>query len=212
MEEMFPRLVFITGQYGSGKDTHEQTIANMFGIKNIIGMSTLLSPNPDAKKYIDQGLLVPDDLVFAMLEKINLKNTCINGFPRTIEQSLYILSHFREKFNVSIVVLDIDPDEALRRMSLRITCDHCKKSFSMESNKIADLCPVCGIGYLVKRADDEIGKIKGRIDSFAEKTVPAIKQLPKDAVYYFEIPSEFSKKQTKELLEKTLVSVQKTNV
>ncbi len=151
MEEMFPRLVFITGQYGAGKDTHEQTIANMFGTKKIIGMSTLLSPNPDAKKYIDQGLLVPDDIVFDMLKNINLKDTCINGFPRTIEQSLYILSHFREKFNVSIVVLDIDPDEALRRMSLRITCDHCKASFSMENNKIADLCPTCGIGYLIKR-------------------------------------------------------------
>lgn len=200
------KLLFLTGQYGAGKNTHQETIAGIFGISTIVNMSTLLSTTERTKAYVDAGKLVPDDDVFQALSTIDIGNTCINGFPRTVTQAFYIISKLKSTYDISIVVLDIDTYEAERRMLVRLECNHCKESVSEDDGyQKGQKCHHCGEGSFQKRKDDEIKIIKERILSFKKETIPGLRKITNDVpIHYLDIPTHYSKNETKEFLKITI--------
>jgi hypothetical protein len=67
----------------------------------------------------ENGILVPDNKVLEVLKIVDLDSTCINGFPRTVEQCKHLL-HLKKKYDVILVVLDIYVDTAEKRLLKRI--------------------------------------------------------------------------------------------
>lgn len=200
--------LFLTGQYGSGKNTYEDVICGFFGVKKIIKMSELLSQDPIAKEYITNGKLVPDEQVFKLLNNVEIRNSCVNGFPRTQNQANFLIE-LQKKHNIIIVVLDIDKELAERRLLRRLECDKCKNTVS-ENNGfgIGYICPICLKGKFVKRDDDaSIEIIRQRLNSFHQDTIPGI-QAVKGIIqtFYINIPRNFSVGDTSNYIRNNLKS------
>lgn len=123
-----PLNLFIIGPSGCGKSTQAKLIAEKFKLIHL-SMGQLLreeitigSPQGlQAKSYIDQGIWVPDDLIFEVLfrhlEKINYQNFIIDGFPRVLNQAKYIEYFLKEKqkpFSL-LIHLDVTFEEIMAR-------------------------------------------------------------------------------------------------
>ena len=175
--------IIMLGAPGAGKGTQAKKIAEKYGIPHIstgdifranIKNGTELGKK--AKTYMDQGLLVPDeltcDLVVDRIQQDDAKNGYVlDGFPRTIPQA--------EALDASGVVIDrvIDievPDEKIvTRMSGRRVCEKCGSSYHLLYKKpaVEGVCTNCG-GTLVQRKDDHPDTVKDRLRVYHEQTEP----------------------------------------
>jgi adenylate kinase len=126
-----PLNLFIIGPSGCGKSTQAKLIAEKYNLTHI-SMGQLLrnevasgsSLGLKAKEYVDQGIWVPDDLVFdilnSKLEKIDNQNFIIDGFPRVLNQGK-IIEHYLKTVNKpisSLIHLDVTFDEIQKRRQL----------------------------------------------------------------------------------------------
>jgi len=125
--------LILFGPPGSGKGTQASTISSKFGLTHIstgdlfryeIGNRTPLGIK--AKEFMDQGILVPDEVTIGMLENKldqskNEKGYILDGFPRTIEQAS-ALDEILKKRDTSVthlIALDVDDDEIVKRLLIR---------------------------------------------------------------------------------------------
>ena len=171
--------IIMLGAPGAGKGTQAKMIAEKFGVPHIstgdifranIKEGTELGM--EAKKYMDQGLLVPDELTVKILLDRVAREDCadgyvLDGFPRTIPQA-EVLDAALEKLNEKIdyaVNVDVPDENIVKRMSGRRACPKCGATFHVEHipPKQEGICDSCG-GELVLRDDDrqEIGRASCR--------------------------------------------------
>ena len=136
----------------------------------------------EAKKFMDQGVLVPDDLVLKMvssrlLEPDAAEGFLLDGFPRTVSQAEFLDSFLTEHHaKLDAVLLFSIADEALvRRLSNRRTCRSCGGIFNLLTmgGAAGAKCPSCG-GELHQRDDDQEAVIRNRLKVFHEQTEPLI--------------------------------------
>ena len=175
--------IIMLGAPGAGKGTQAKMIADKYGIPHIstgdifranIKNGTELGKK--AKTYMDQGLLVPDeltcDLVVDRISQEDCKNGFIlDGFPRTIPQAEAL-----DAMGVIIDrVIDIEvPDEKIvTRMSGRRVCEKCGASYHLLYKKpeVEGVCGKCG-GTLVQRKDDHPDTVLERLHVYHEQTEP----------------------------------------
>ncbi|MCF7913107.1 MAG: nucleoside monophosphate kinase [Candidatus Cloacimonetes bacterium] len=169
--------IVIMGVQGSGKGTQAKKLAELKGWKHInIGqlfraeMSGGTATGKEAKQYVTNGELVPDELtfrIFANAAPFNSSNLILDGFPRSVAQSKYLLEHYQID---KIIVLDLSEAEAVKRISARRNCSKCGRDYNTLYKKPQKegICDVCG-GELVTREDDKPKEVQRRIDIYMEQ-------------------------------------------
>ena len=181
--------IIMLGAPGAGKGTQARIIAEKFGIPNIstgdifranIKNGTQLGM--EAKKYMDQGLLVPDELTVKILLDRVARDDCKNGyildgFPRNIPQAQVLdeaLAKRNEKLDLAIDV-DVPDEDIIKRMSGRRACVSCGATYHIEHipPKTEGICDTCG-QKLILRDDDRPETVKNRLDVYHKQTQPLI--------------------------------------
>lgn len=175
-------MIFL-GAPGAGKGTQAEVVCKELNIPAISTGNMLREAVKNgtdaglaAKKFMDAGDLVPDEVVIGVLKdriaQDDAKNGFIlDGFPRTVPQAEAL-----EKMGVQIdKVIEIDvPDENITaRMSGRRVCEKCGNSYHIEHKptKVEGVCDACG-GNVVQRVDDKPETVIARLKTYHEKTAP----------------------------------------
>lgn len=144
----------------------------------------------EAKRYMDDGALVPDEVVIGMIRSRlagGADDFLLDGFPRTVAQA-EALDVMLDELGapVEAVISLMVPDEELtRRLGGRWLCRRCGRSFHEVSNPYdaADLCPVDGaVCDLYQRADDRPETIEARLQTYAKQTAPVVDYYRRRAV------------------------------
>ena len=181
--------IIMLGAPGAGKGTQAKQIAAKYQIPHIstgdifranIKEGTELGKK--AKEYMDQGLLVPDeltcDLVMDRIQQDDCKNGFVlDGFPRTIPQAEALtaaLDQINEKMDYAIDV-DVPDENIVNRMSGRRACLNCGATYHIEHvpPKKEGICDNCG-SELILRDDDKPETVKNRLSVYHKQTQPLI--------------------------------------
>jgi adenylate kinase len=182
------RLVLV-GPPGAGKGTQAEFIAERFSVPkistgdifraNVAGGTKL---GTLAKKYMDAGDLVPDEVTVAMVrdrlgEPDAAGGFLLDGFPRNVAQAYELDGALNELGTSLDMVLEllVDNEEVVRRLSGRRTCRKCGHIWHVEydATKVQGRCDRCG-GELFQRDDDLAETVRHRLDVYAEQTSPLI--------------------------------------
>lgn len=178
------RIIFI-GPQASGKGTQAQIIAKKLAVPHISTGDLVRSTTGELKtqieEFINKGNLVPDDLMLTILKERISRQDCANGFilegyPRNLRQAEEL-----EKITKidKIIEITISDEEAIRRISNRLSCKNCSAVYNKITNppKKEDTCDACG-SSLSQRADDYPEAIKKRLDIYHNETEPILKAYP----------------------------------
>ena len=181
--------IIMLGAPGAGKATQAKQIADKYSVPHIstgdifranIKNGTELGKK--AKEYMDQGLLVPDeltcDLVMDRIQQDDCKNGFIlDGFPRTIPQAEALtgaLEKIGQKMDYAIDV-DVPDENIVNRMSGRRACLNCGATYHIVSipTKVEGICDRCG-SPVVLRDDDKPETVKNRLDVNIKMNTPLL--------------------------------------
>lgn len=181
--------IIMLGAPGAGKGTQAKKIAAKYQIPHIstgdifranIKNGTELGKK--AKTYMDQGLLVPDELVVDLVvDRVNQEDCAngyvLDGFPRTIPQAEALTKALAGQGQKLDYAIDVDvPDENIvRRMGGRRACVGCGATYHLEyaPPKQEGICDTCG-GELILRDDDKPETVTKRLGVYHEQTQPLI--------------------------------------
>lgn len=181
--------IIMLGAPGAGKGTQAKKIAAKYNIPHIstgdifranIKNGTELGKK--AKTYMDQGLLVPDELVVDLVvDRVNQEDCengyVLDGFPRTIPQAEALtkaLAAMGQKVDYAIDV-DVPDENIVRRMSGRRACVGCGATYHIvyAPTQKEGICDTCG-GELILRDDDKPETVQKRLNVYHEQTQPLI--------------------------------------
>jgi adenylate kinase len=189
--------VILLGPPGAGKGTQATTIVKEYRIPHIstgdifrenIKNGTELGKK--AQEYMNQGELVPDDLVIEIATDRLAREDChqgflLDGFPRTVHQAEELDGFLEGRGDKVHHVLNISVAKAelIRRLIGRRVCKNCGATYHIETMKpkVEGVCDVCG-GELVQRADDNRETVENRIDVYEQQTMPLIDYYDKAGV------------------------------
>lgn len=181
--------IIMLGAPGAGKGTQAKKIAAKYEIPHIstgdifranIKNGTELGNK--AKTYMDQGLLVPDELVVDLVVDRVSQDDCsrgyvLDGFPRTIPQAEALDKALADRGQKMDYAIDVDvPDENIvKRMGGRRACVGCGATYHLEyaPTKTEGICDACG-KELILRDDDKPETVKKRLGVYHEQTQPLI--------------------------------------
>ncbi len=181
--------IIMLGAPGAGKGTQAKKISAKFDIPHIstgdifranIKNETALGIK--AKEYMDQGLLVPDELVVDLVADRIVQDDCSNGFvldgfPRTIPQAESLDAALVKMDQKMDFAIDVDvPDEAIvKRMGGRRACVKCGATYHLVyiAPKEDGICDTCG-SELILRSDDQPETVLKRLGVYHEQTQPLI--------------------------------------
>lgn len=185
---MSPRLIFL-GPPGAGKGTQAREVARRSGVPQIATGDMLreaaAAGTPlglEAKRYMDTGALVPDEVVIGLVgERLaqpdSVRGFVLDGFPRTVPQAEALDELLRERgIGIDrVVYFDVSRDELIRRLSGRRTCRQCGAGYHVVSAppRMAGRCDRCG-GELYQRDDDAESTVARRLDVYATQTTPLL--------------------------------------
>lgn len=187
----------LLGPPGAGKGTQADTIVKEFSIPHIstgdifrqnIKEGTVLGKK--AKEYMDQGLLVPDELTVELVKDRLLHDDCKNGFlldgfPRTIFQADALedaLNSMNQKLDY-VVNIEVRKELLIERAVGRRVCKDCGQTYHMTFNRPSKegICDNCG-GELLQRKDDTEETVTKRINVYQEQTEPLIDYYTKKGI------------------------------
>jgi len=173
--------LILLGAPGSGKGTLAKNIAKEFKIPQIstgdilranITFGTILGKK--AKEYMDEGKLVPDELVIDLLKQRLLEEDCKNGyildgFPRTVVQAKEL-----EKFAKidSVILIDLPFNVIEDRIVNRRLCENCGEIYNVSTYE-KNTCKKCG-APLYQRDDDKLETVRNRLEVYERQTAPLI--------------------------------------
>ncbi|MCH3925357.1 MAG: adenylate kinase [Atopobiaceae bacterium] len=175
--------IVLLGGPGAGKGTQAQRLVAEYGVAHISTGDLLRAAikngtelGKQAKSYMDKGQLVPDELV-VNLAKERLadddaqKGFILDGFPRNTAQAVVLDSELKDMGLAldAAVLVDVDPDVIVKRLSSRRTCKNC--GYTAPAG--VDVCPRCG-GEMYQRDDDKPETIQRRLDVYQTQTAPLI--------------------------------------
>ncbi|BCJ71154.1 adenylate kinase [Catellatospora bangladeshensis] len=182
------RLVLV-GPPGAGKGTQAEFIAAHLSVPKIstgdIFRANVSQGTPlglEAKRYMDAGGLVPDEVTINMVrgrlaEQDAVDGFLLDGFPRTVPQAVALDKMLADTGATLDLVLEliVDNDEVIRRLSGRRTCHGCKKIWHVEFDPTSNegVCDRCG-GELYQRDDDKAETITERLKVYGRDTAPLV--------------------------------------
>lgn len=189
--------IIMLGAPGAGKGTQAKKIADKYRIPHIstgdifrFNIKENTELGKQAKEYMDQGALVPDELTIRMLMDRIQNPDCENGyvldgFPRTIPQAESLkaaLSENGQKIDFAVNV-DVPDENIINRMSGRRACLSCGATYHIVYNpgKKPDSCDLCQ-AKLVLRDDDKPETVKKRLSVYHQQTKPLLDYYEKEGV------------------------------
>ncbi|MDE7178188.1 MAG: adenylate kinase [Lachnospiraceae bacterium] len=189
--------IIMLGAPGAGKGTQAKMIADTYGLPHVstgdifrMNIKNGTQLGMEAKTYMDQGLLVPDELTVRILLDRVAQEDCKNGyvldgFPRTIPQAEVLedaLTKLGDQIDFAINV-EVPDENIIRRMGGRRACLSCGATYHIEHvpPKKEGVCDQCG-QELVLRDDDKPETVKNRLQVYHEQTQPLIDFYTKKGV------------------------------
>ena len=180
--------IVLLGPPGAGKGTQAKSSSNRYSIPHIstgdIFRKNISENTPlgiEAKSYMDNGQLVPDEVTINMVKDRLQQEDCkqgylLDGFPRTVSQA-EALQDFLESRNESLdtaLLIEVPRDFILERMTGRRVCPSCGASYHIKFNPAVNgKCELCG-SDVVQRKDDTEETVKERLDVYEKQTQPLI--------------------------------------
>ena len=178
------RLILLAAP-GAGKGTQAEILSEHYGIPTISTGAILRKAIKDgtelgrtAEKYINDGKLIPDDLMLKVMDERFKNDDCKNGFildgfPRTLAQAEALSASPIEIDKV--LSIEVDDRTIIERLSGRLECRSCGTTYHTEHRppKTPGVCDKCG-GELGARDDDKPETVKQRLKTYHEQTEPLI--------------------------------------
>lgn len=181
--------IVLLGPPGAGKGTQAKSISNRYSIPHIstgdIFRKNISENTPlgiEAKSYMDNGQLVPDEVTINMVKDRLQQDDCKNGylldgFPRTVHQA-EALDNFlteREESIDTALLIEVPKEFIIERMTGRRVCPSCGASYHIKFNPPTNdgKCDLCG-SDVIQRKDDTEETVKERLDVYENQTQPLI--------------------------------------
>ncbi|WP_042171410.1 adenylate kinase [Paenibacillus gorillae] len=181
--------ILFMGPPGAGKGTQAERIVEEFGIPHIstgdafrLAMKQGTPLGLKAKEYVDQGLLVPDEITNGIVKERLALDDCnkgflLDGFPRTLQQAeaLDVMLAELNRGIDHVINLKVDRGFLLARLTGRRICKACGSTYHVIFNppKQEGVCDKCS-GELYQRSDDTEEKVGTRLDEYISKTAPLL--------------------------------------
>ncbi|MDE5977947.1 MAG: adenylate kinase [Turicibacter sp.] len=182
------KIVFM-GPPGAGKGTQAEKIVENYQIPHIStgdmfrkAIKDQTELGMEAKRYMDQGALVPDHVTIGIVRDRLSESDCksgflLDGFPRTVDQAKAldeILTSLDSKIDY-VINIDVDLDILKERLTGRRICRSCGATYHMLFNppKVDGTCDKCG-GELYQRKDDNEETVGNRLDVYVSQTKPLL--------------------------------------
>jgi adenylate kinase len=182
-------LIILLGPPGAGKGTQAEKIMNDYNLayvstgailREAVKNETALGRK--ARQYMDQGQLVPDDLVVEIVKDRLQEDDCsdgalLDGFPRTVAQASFlekVLPDIEAAID-RVILIEVDEKELIDRLTGRRVCCDCGANYHLKFNppKVRNVCDRCG-GDLCQRDDDTLETVKERLEVYKKQTEPLI--------------------------------------
>lgn len=175
--------IVLLGAPGAGKGTQAAKLVEKYGYAHIstgdMLRAAVKNQTPlglEAKKFMDAGDLVPDEVVIGLVkERLQDEDTkagfILDGFPRTSTQAVALdseLASLDRPLNAALLV-DVDKEVIIKRLTSRRMCRDCGYIGSDKDAK----CPKCG-GEMYQRDDDNEATVRNRLDVYENSTAPLI--------------------------------------
>ncbi|MGL4534599.1 MAG: adenylate kinase [Fusobacteriaceae bacterium] len=179
--------IMLFGAPGAGKGTQAKPIMDRYGIPQIstgdilrAAISEGTAMGLEAKKFMDEGKLVPDSTIIGIIKDRLVKEDCktgfiLDGFPRTIPQAEaleVIMKEIGIKLD-KVISLNVPDSAIVERITGRKVCPADGSSYHVIFNpsKIEGKCDVCG-GEIITRKDDTAETVVNRLDAYHKQTAP----------------------------------------
>ena len=180
--------IVLLGLPGSGKGTQAEKIVEKLGVYYFEAgkfARNLAKTNPEIKRLIDNGKLIPQEKMTKYVQDFLEKNVpeksdiLFEGYPRFIGQYLFLKKWLaqRGKKIDKVIMLDVDKEEVIKRLSARRMCEDDGKIYNLITNP-----PEKGDckGRLIQREDDRPEVIKKRFEEYEENVMPLIRYIEKE--------------------------------
>ncbi len=181
--------IVLLGPPGAGKGTQAKMLVEKYGIPQI-STGDILRANLkaqtelgiQAKKFMDAGELVPDEIVIGIIDNRLKEDDCqkgymLDGFPRTVAQAeaLDKILSSRNSGIDHVISIDVPNEELMARLTGRRTCRECGQGFHVifDPPQKEGVCDKCG-GELYQRDDDNETTVASRLKVYSEQTQPLI--------------------------------------
>jgi adenylate kinase len=178
-------LLVILGKQGAGKGTQCPRLAARYHVPHVATgdmlRAAVKSSSPlggRVKKLMDEGHLVPDDLITDVVAHRLAEPDCVHGaildgYPRTESQALSLEQIAGARGISRCIVLDVPTELVVARLSARRVCENCATVYSADPPPAPTVCTVCG-GRVVQRPDDVAEVIAERLSEYEHETAPLL--------------------------------------
>ena len=175
--------IVLFGPPGAGKGTQAQRITNSTGLPQVstgdmlrAAVSAGTQTGIEAKKYMDAGQLVPDEVIIALIRDRILEDDATNGvmfdgFPRTIPQAEALAGITKVSH---VIAIEVPDGKIVERICGRFTCASCGAVFHdiFNPTTVEGKCDSCGSEEFKRRADDNADTVLSRLNAYHEQTSP----------------------------------------
>lgn len=176
--------IVLLGAPGAGKGTQAAKLIKTYGLAHIstgdILRAAVKAGTPlglEAKKYMDAGDLVPDEVVIGLVQdrlkdSDTAKGFILDGFPRTTVQATALDAALAESGRPidAAIAVEVDPEVIVTRLTSRRSCPTCGHIGNAADG---DICPLCGVA-MIQRDDDNEATVRNRLDVYQKQTAPLI--------------------------------------
>lgn len=181
--------VVLLGAPGAGKGTQARKLVDGFGVPHVatgdMFRAAVMQGTPmgaQAKRYMDRGELVPDDVTIGVVEeRLAMPDAAagfiMDGFPRTAQQATAfdaLLAKMGKRLD-AVIEIAVPREMLIVRLSSRRVCAKCQTSYQLFSAPplVAGVCDRCG-GELIQRADDAEATVVKRLNVYNRQTAPLL--------------------------------------
>lgn len=175
--------IVLFGPPGAGKGTQAQRITNSTGLPQVstgdmlrAAVSAGTQTGIEAKKYMDAGQLVPDEVIIALIRDRIMEDDAKNGvmfdgFPRTIPQAEALAGITKVSH---VIAIEVPDEKIVERICGRFTCASCGAVFHdiFNPTTVEGKCDSCGSEEFKRRADDNADTVLSRLNAYHEQTSP----------------------------------------
>ncbi len=181
--------VILLGAPGAGKGTQAAKMVQTFGLPHIstgdIFRKAVADGTPlglEAKRYMDAGDLVPDEVTIGIVKERLAQPDCaegfiLDGFPRTVPQADALNAALTSMGTAldAVILVDVPREALVERLTARRQCRACGKIYNVMGDMPADaaVCDECG-GEVYQRADDTVETVTNRLDVYDRNTMPLV--------------------------------------